>query len=167
MRLWFIYFHTSCVRTAKALGRLRGCAGSPEPLLVAHVINTIISWAGFLLLLTSISVLCYLFALRLSAFGGLLPIILALGRFDTWFDVASIIVFGWLPLKEIKNCMMSSLFIFCPVFVLLKGFFIPPLTMFVCGGGGGACYSVFTSVFPSILASIHLSRQDVPVKKEK
>ena len=25
----FVYFHTSCVRTARALARLRGCAGSP------------------------------------------------------------------------------------------------------------------------------------------
>ena len=31
----FIYFHTSCVRTAKALVRLPRCAGSPEPSLVA------------------------------------------------------------------------------------------------------------------------------------
>ena len=46
--LWleYIYFHTPCVRTVKALARLRGCAGSPEPSLVAYVINTIISWAG-------------------------------------------------------------------------------------------------------------------------
>ena len=36
----FVYFHTLCVRTAKALARLRGCAGSPEPLLVAYVIST-------------------------------------------------------------------------------------------------------------------------------
>ena len=42
----FVYFHTSCVRTDKALSRLRGCAGSPEPSLVAYVISTIISWAG-------------------------------------------------------------------------------------------------------------------------
>ena len=42
----FVYFHTSCVRTAKALARLRGWAGSPEPSLVAYVISTIISWAG-------------------------------------------------------------------------------------------------------------------------
>ena len=42
----FVYFHTSCVRTAKALARLRGCAGSHEPSLVAYVISTIISWAG-------------------------------------------------------------------------------------------------------------------------
>ena len=42
----FVYFHTSCVRTAKALARLRGCVGSPEPSLVAYVISTIISWAG-------------------------------------------------------------------------------------------------------------------------
>ena len=39
----FVYFHTSCVRTAKALTRLRECAGSPEPSLVAYVISTIIS----------------------------------------------------------------------------------------------------------------------------
>ena len=42
----FVYFHTLCVRTVKALARLRGCAGSPEPSLVAYVISTIISWAG-------------------------------------------------------------------------------------------------------------------------
>ena len=42
----FVYFHTSCLRTAKALTRLRGCAGSPEPSLIAYVISTIISWAG-------------------------------------------------------------------------------------------------------------------------
>ena len=34
---------SSCVRIAKALARLRGCAGSPEPSLVAYVISTIIS----------------------------------------------------------------------------------------------------------------------------
>ena len=42
----FVYFHTLCVRTVKALVRLRGCAGSPEPSLVAYVISTIISWPG-------------------------------------------------------------------------------------------------------------------------
>ena len=42
----FVYFHTLCVWSVKALARPRGCAGSPEPLLVACVINTIISWAG-------------------------------------------------------------------------------------------------------------------------
>ena len=41
----FVYFHTLWVRTAKALARLCGCAGSPEPSLVAYMINTIISWA--------------------------------------------------------------------------------------------------------------------------
>ena len=34
------------MRTAKALARLRGCAGSPEPSLVAYVFSTIISWTG-------------------------------------------------------------------------------------------------------------------------
>ena len=37
----FVYFLSSCVRTAKALVRLRGCAGSPEPSLLAYVISTI------------------------------------------------------------------------------------------------------------------------------
>ena len=32
----FVYFHTSFVRTAKALARLRKCAGSPERTLVAY-----------------------------------------------------------------------------------------------------------------------------------
>ena len=35
----FVYFHTSCVRTAMVLVRLRGCAGSPEPSLVACAIH--------------------------------------------------------------------------------------------------------------------------------
>ena len=39
-------FHTSSVQTAKAQARLRRCAGSPEPSLVAYVISTIISKAG-------------------------------------------------------------------------------------------------------------------------
>ena len=42
----FFYFHSSCVRTVKAQARLHGCAGSPEPSLVAYTISTIISWAG-------------------------------------------------------------------------------------------------------------------------
>ena len=42
----FVYSHISCVRTARALVRLSGCAGSPEPSLVAYVISTITSWAG-------------------------------------------------------------------------------------------------------------------------
>ena len=42
----FIHFRALCVWTAKALARLSGRSGSPEPLLVANVISTIISWAG-------------------------------------------------------------------------------------------------------------------------
>ena len=48
----FVYFHTSCMRTAKAPVRLRGCAGSPEPSLVAYVIITIILWAGSFILIS-------------------------------------------------------------------------------------------------------------------
>ena len=58
-----VYFHTLCVRTAKALARLRGYAGSPEPSLVAYVISTIISWAGSIMLrawITSIQLGCYI-----------------------------------------------------------------------------------------------------------
>ena len=49
--VWFlvgpcVYSHTLCVRKTMALARLRGCAGLPEPSLVAHAISTIISWAG-------------------------------------------------------------------------------------------------------------------------
>ena len=47
---FFVYFHTSCVRTAKALARQRGCAGSPEPTLVAYLISTLVSWAGSILI---------------------------------------------------------------------------------------------------------------------
>ena len=42
----FFYCHTSCVRTAKAQVRLRGCAGSLEPSLVTYVISTIILCTG-------------------------------------------------------------------------------------------------------------------------
>ena len=42
----FVYFHTSCEQTAKALVRLRKCAGSSEPLLAAYVISIIISRVG-------------------------------------------------------------------------------------------------------------------------
>ena len=42
----FNYFHTLCVWTAKAVARLRTCAGLPEPSLVAYVTSTIISWVG-------------------------------------------------------------------------------------------------------------------------
>ena len=42
----FVFFHTLYVRTAKTLVRLRGCAGSPGPSLVAYAISTIISGAG-------------------------------------------------------------------------------------------------------------------------
>ena len=42
----YMYFHTSWVRTVEVLVRLRGCADSPEPSLVACVISTIISWAS-------------------------------------------------------------------------------------------------------------------------
>ena len=36
----FLKIPTTCLRTAKPLARLRLCTGSPEPLLVAHVIST-------------------------------------------------------------------------------------------------------------------------------
>ena len=42
----FVYFHTSCVQTPKALVRLHKCTSLPKPSLVAYVISTIISWAG-------------------------------------------------------------------------------------------------------------------------
>ena len=44
---FIVYFHTSFVRTAKALARLRGCAGSPEPSLVAYICDkyhNLMSW---------------------------------------------------------------------------------------------------------------------------
>ena len=48
--VWFLVgpflFHTLCVRTAKTVAKLRGCAASPEPSLVAYVISTIISCAS-------------------------------------------------------------------------------------------------------------------------
>ena len=57
----FVYFHTSCVRTANVLARLRRCADSPEPSLVAYVISTIISWAGSFIVFILISVPVFLF----------------------------------------------------------------------------------------------------------
>ena len=50
----FVYFHTLCVQTVKALAKLRRCkcAVSPEPSLFAYAISTIISswlisWSKF------------------------------------------------------------------------------------------------------------------------
>ena len=42
----FVYRRNSCVRTVKALARLRECAEPHEPSLVAYVKSTIILWAG-------------------------------------------------------------------------------------------------------------------------
>ena len=42
-------FSITCLRTANALARLRLCAGSPEPLLVAYVISILFSCAGSIL----------------------------------------------------------------------------------------------------------------------
>ena len=48
------------MRTAKAVARLRGCAGSPEPSLFAYVISTIISCAGSNNVLNeAIEILCF------------------------------------------------------------------------------------------------------------
>ena len=51
LHVWFLvgsfnYFHTSCVRTAKALVRLCAYAGLPESSLVAYAVSIIISWSG-------------------------------------------------------------------------------------------------------------------------
>ena len=83
----FVYFHTSCVRTAKALARLRGCAGSPEPSLVAYVISTKISWAG--------SITDHINVILLSAIGKLTSSKLVL------------IQAGWLRLFRLKHLYMS------------------------------------------------------------
>ena len=56
----FVFFHTSCLRTAKALARLRGCTDSPEPSLVAYVISTIISWAALNVVFVHTRLLNYL-----------------------------------------------------------------------------------------------------------
>ena len=48
----FVYLHNSCVWSAMALARQRGCAGSHEPSLVAYVISTIISWDNSNILFT-------------------------------------------------------------------------------------------------------------------
>ena len=44
---------------AKALARLRTCAGSPEPLLVAYVISTIISWVGWIIIVPNLHSWCF------------------------------------------------------------------------------------------------------------
>ena len=44
--LSFLKDPTTRLRTAKALARLRLCAVSPEPLLIAYMINTLFSCAG-------------------------------------------------------------------------------------------------------------------------
>ena len=46
----FVYFHTLSVQTMKALARLCGCTGLPEPSSGRYVISTIIPWAGSVLI---------------------------------------------------------------------------------------------------------------------
>ena len=73
----FVYSHTLCVRTAKALVRLCGCVCSPEPSLVIYVISTIISWAGSILLFSinvitvQSTVFCTLFFAHLCSMKNL------------------------------------------------------------------------------------------------
>ena len=51
---WFCYVvaHILCERKAKALARLHGRAGTPEPSLFAHVISTLFTWADSMELFT-------------------------------------------------------------------------------------------------------------------
>ena len=62
----FIYFHISCVRTAKVLARLR--PGSPEPWLVAHVTQKSRELAQFRLI-----VIFYPLQLSFCTSGHVLP----------------------------------------------------------------------------------------------
>ena len=67
----FIYFHSSCVRTAKALVRLRRCAGSLEPSLVTYEVSTIylMSWLKcMLILIVDKEALHFALAILLSTF---------------------------------------------------------------------------------------------------
>ena len=47
LSVWrFLLTHCLYERAAKVLARLRGCAGSPEPLLLAYAISTKFAWRG-------------------------------------------------------------------------------------------------------------------------
>ena len=69
----FVYAHTLCVRTAKALAK---CTGSPKPSLVIYVISTIISWTGSILSLKGYPVyfeyflLTFLYLIQCIAWSG-------------------------------------------------------------------------------------------------
>ena len=69
----FLKISTSLLRTAKALARLRLCAGSPEPLLVAFVISTLFSCGGsifqFFLILAYLQTLVLSTSFRKSFFA--------------------------------------------------------------------------------------------------
>ena len=78
----FVYFHTSCVRTAKALVRLRECAGSPEPSLVAYVVSTIISWAGSINISKKEKMQCWTKEDHLRLLEWLLTINTLIGQFS-------------------------------------------------------------------------------------
>ena len=55
------------MQTAKALVRMRGCAGSPQPSLVAYVISTIISRAGSIkIFFPYLSVKTYVVGIRIA-----------------------------------------------------------------------------------------------------
>ena len=47
LSVWrFLLIHCLYERAAKVLARLRGCAGSPEPSLLAYAISTKFAWRG-------------------------------------------------------------------------------------------------------------------------
>ena len=62
----FLQVSTKCLQTATALARLRLCAGSPEPLLVACVISTLFSCAGSILQNSTMIISCNKFQGRFA-----------------------------------------------------------------------------------------------------
>ena len=112
----FVYFHSSRVRTAEALVRLRGCAGSPEPSLVAYVISTIISWAGsnvepqsrlFVRFPTSLNNVPLITEKRAdSLMGDIMLNIIELR--DVRCDKVTIL-FNNLPLNDLRLCLITYL----------------------------------------------------------
>ena len=105
--------HTSCVRTAKALARLRGCAGSPPPSLIAYVISTIISWAGSYIIIWQFhrfSLKCLPHEQRIYVHlpgninGMQFKVITALARSNNWLCVSII----WAQSSEFLSSSIPS-----------------------------------------------------------
>ena len=116
----FVYFHTSCMWTAKTLARLRGCAGSPESLLVAlcDKYHNFLSWLKCLFCSNGFNILLYGLGSKRNMIEDF--------RTSMLSDFSHLVVNGYFPSLTIKHVSLkigkfqNKLFYACyfPIFAL-------------------------------------------------